>query len=242
MRIYLVRHGESEGNVDKNVHNIKPDHALNLTSKGEEQALAAGNFLNTVLREDYNHQIRGLDYAYRYEQLARCDKPRLWTSPYNRTRQTSDGLLKAGIPIESRREHIALVEQQFGLFDGVSDEDLPIMFPAEHEHYKKSADFEGRFWARMPLGESRFDVSLRVHQAFGTFQRDLKHGVEDLIIVTHGVVIRAFVMMWCHKEWEWFENEPNPKNCSIRMLDGSEDKGYIYTGETPTIESRTETI
>jgi broad specificity phosphatase PhoE len=83
----------------------------------------------------------------------------------------------------------------------------------------------------MPLGESRFDVATRVHQAFGTFQRDAeKHGIVNIIVVCHGVTLRAFVMMWCHLTPEWFEAEPNPKNCAIRLIDGSEDKGYIFPG------------
>jgi len=40
-------------------------------------------------------------------------------------------------------------------------------------NYKKCEDVEGKFWARMPLGESRFDVALRVHQFFGTLHREL---------------------------------------------------------------------
>ena len=37
-------------------------------------------------------------------------------------------------------------------------------------------------------------------------------------------------MMWCHLTPEWFEEERNPKNCAIRLLDGHEDKGYIFDG------------
>ena len=57
----------------------------------------------------------------------------------------------------------------------------------------------GRFYAKVPLGESRMDVCLRVKQFFGTIQRDAtRHGITDLIIVSHGVTIRAFLMMWLH--------------------------------------------
>ena len=49
----------------------------------------------------------------------------------------------------------------------------------------------------MPLGESRFDVAIRVHEAFGTFHRDAeRNGVRNIIIICHGVTLRAFVMMW----------------------------------------------
>jgi 2,3-bisphosphoglycerate-dependent phosphoglycerate mutase len=121
-----------------------------------------------------------------------------------------------------------LSEQQFGLFDGIPDADLPTAFPVEYAHYKKQEDFKGKFWAKMPLGESRYDVALRVHQAFGTFHRDAAaHGIHRLIIVAHGISIRAFLLQWLHLPFEWFEEEPNPANCSIRLIQGRADMGYL---------------
>jgi hypothetical protein len=32
------------------------------------------------------------------------------------------------------------------------------LYPVESRHFKKLVDHHGRFWARPPLGESRFDV------------------------------------------------------------------------------------
>ena len=59
--------------------------------------------------------------------------------------------------------------------------------------------------------------------------------VRNVFVVSHGTTIRAFVMMWLHKEVEWFENEPNPANCSIRLIGRDdngrfEDKGYLFDG------------
>lgn len=36
-------------------------------------------------------------------------------------------------------------------------------------------------------------------------------------------------MMWFNLPYEWFEAEPNPKNCSIRHISGGKDKGYVFT-------------
>ncbi len=47
-RIVLVRHGESEGNVDDTVYEREPDHALRLTATGYAQAEAAGAELRTL--------------------------------------------------------------------------------------------------------------------------------------------------------------------------------------------------
>jgi broad specificity phosphatase PhoE len=221
--IYLVRHGQSLANIDKAIHAEKPDHAIPLSPLGEQQATAAGHALyDLMVKDGANAETR----------------TRIWTSPYKRTRDTAD-LLQAGLaphfPKMDRREHIMLCEQQFGLFDGIPDADLPTRFPEEHAHYALAEKFEGRFWARMPMGESRFDVALRVHQAFGSFHRDAdRHGVENIIVVCHGVTMRAFVMQWRHLPYEWFEAQKNPGNCDIYHLGATEDddRGFIHVSKT----------
>ena len=42
MKVVLLRHGECLGNVDESAYTRIPDHALPLTARGEEQAMAAG--------------------------------------------------------------------------------------------------------------------------------------------------------------------------------------------------------
>lgn len=220
-----------------------------LSEDGFEQAQKAGVFLCRYFHENRLFLTDGVGNLKLF-------KARLWVSPYLRTRQTADAIegefrrmwlaprmkdaegnqppgpwqteqvFKYG-----RREHINLVEQQFGLFDGFEDDELAGRFPAEYAHYKKCEDQEGKFWARMPLGESRFDVAVRCHQAFGTFKRDEeKHGIDTIIVVAHGATLRAFTMQWLHLPYEWFEKERNPKNCSIRLIEDDEDRGYIFEG------------
>ncbi|MCX5746363.1 MAG: histidine phosphatase family protein [Proteobacteria bacterium] len=217
MRILLVRHGESLGNVDPRVHLTTADHAVPLSPRGSDQARQAGSVVEAHLAEvlgDARPHVR------------------LWVSPYLRTRQTADALLETGgARITDRVEHILLCEQQFGLFDGVPEEELATRFPAEHGYYDMQCRFGGKFWARMPQGESRFDVAKRIHQAFGTFHRDEEeHGIHDVVVICHGVTLRAFVMMWCHLSPEWFEAEPNPHNCAVRLIEGGKDRGYLFEG------------
>lgn len=253
MKIYLIRHGQSAGNVDKDIHNTMADHAIPLSALGKAQAFRAGQFFGELFHKNYGTDE---DVAQKIGTMLKLDdldaakiiaehaaSIRVWLSPYQRTRQTADGIFQGlndyqqqvGESINvymDRRENIRLCEQQFGLFDGIPDEELPIRYPDEHAHYKKCEDQEGRFWARMPLGESRFDVANRVHESFGTFHRDSeRHGINTIIVVCHGVTLRAFVMQWLHLTPEWFDAEPNPGNCDIRLIDGGKDEGYIYRGK-----------
>jgi len=212
--IYLVRHGESVANLDRAIYGTTPDHAIGLSPRGHDQAVAAGEALAELLADQAHEPVR------------------IWTSPYLRTRQTAshiEAALEGRFARLDKREHINLCEQQFGLFDGVPDAELPQRFPDEHRHYTLAASYEGKFWARMPLGESRFDVAVRVHQAFGTFHRDAeRRGIRNIVVVCHGVTLRAFAMQWLHLPYEWFEKQPNPGNCDILHIDRHNDGRYVF--------------
>ena len=243
-RIYLVRHGESEGNINRDLYREKGDHEIDLTPLGRQQAWGAGEFLRAHFAK-LNECERGRG-NYPMHQA------RLWVSPYTRARQTADEIERAfggryvdpdqpqqlsqDSPVREvnaktylidRREHPLLCEQQFGLLNGIANTSVMDTYPDVHEEYQRA----GKFWARPPGGESRFDVSVRVHQAFGTFHRDAdRHGVQNIIVVCHGTTLRCFVMMWLHKPVEWLSEEPNPKNGAVRLIEDHEDKGYIYNG------------
>ena len=218
IQIYLVRHGQSAANLDKSVNRSLADHVVPLSDEGRLQAFRAGSFLGASLAP----------------AIADGEKVAVYVSPYLRTRETWQGILRGmgrtgqGL---MKTESIFLREIEFGLFDGVPDEELPVQFPDEHAHYEKMKRCGGEFYARMPGGESRCDVAQRVHQFFGTLHRDReRHGIDRAIVVSHGVTIRAFVMMWLGLPPEWMEEERNPLNCSIRLLQGGQDVGYILNG------------
>lgn len=228
MRIFLVRHGESQANVNKSLHSHLPDHEIALSSRGKKQAFTVGEEI-----------VRYFDDVFDYEKKQRIEikipKVRVWNSPYRRTRETAQEINKAFSKRDNwdvdYKEHLLLHEQKFGLFDGISDDELLIKYPTEYAFYKKHEDFQGKFWAPMPLGESRSDVAQRVHQSFGTFIRDNeKHGINNLVIVSHGTTIRAFIMMWMHFDFEWMEREKNPSNCSVLLIEDGKYKGYIFDG------------
>jgi 2,3-bisphosphoglycerate-dependent phosphoglycerate mutase len=207
IRIFLVRHGQSEANLDKAVNVRLPDHRVPLSTEGHAQADEVGDYLARLLK---------------------CaPRVRILVSPYVRARQTGAAIERALATAAIRfdnREATELRELEYGLFDGIADEDLPKIFPREYEHYDKHKRFEGEFFAPMPLGESRCNVADRIKGVFGTILRDASIGrtdpIPDFIIVSHGVTIRAFRMQWMHYPWEWCEKEKNPRNCSVQLIEG----------------------
>ncbi len=213
MHIFLIRHGESVANIGENYIKRIPDHLVSLTDEGKKQATQNGEWLAKYCNDN------NVDLS--------C--ARIWRSPYLRTRQTSEEFNNF-LKITDIREDITLTEQQFGLFDSVPEEDWGKLYPDEFAEYQRQRQNYGKFYARLPLGESPFDVAIRVHQFMGTIHRDYeKHGIDTLFIFTHGTTLRTFLLRWFHYSPEWYHEERNPKNCWIREIKDGKDLGYINT-------------
>jgi 2,3-bisphosphoglycerate-dependent phosphoglycerate mutase len=211
MHIFLIRHGESIANVGENYEKRLADHLVPLTEAGVEQARREGKFLAEYCKQ------KGIDLSH----------ARIWRSPYVRTRQTSEAFNES-LGITDIREDITLTEQQYGLFDAIPDELWKKLYPDAYREYMRQTQSYGKFYARCPMGESPFDVAVRVHQFMGTIHRDYeKHGVDTLFVFTHGATLRAFLLRYFHYSTEWYQEERNPKNCYIREIDNGRDLGYI---------------
>lgn len=221
--IYLVRHGQSLGNVDEDVYKNNADHSIPLSDLGFEQASSAAQFLVGRLQK-YRGALCGID---------------LWHSPYLRAVQTSSTVehwLRMGGFSVSNKQAFWLAERQFGLFDGINKDLLPSVYPNEWEHYNKCVSSGGKFWARMPMGESPFDVSVRLHQFINTLRRDLEMNDpgRDVVVVAHSTVITLFRMLVLHKDVSWFEDQSGPNNCEVIHMSGGAynltDHGAIFGG------------
>ena len=214
MKIFLVRHGESMQNTKENYKIGLPDHKVILTDKGRKQADKAGKFLLKYLKDNE------ID----------LDNSVMWVSPFERTRETAS-IINSYLDIKDIREDVTLIEQRYGLF---SDKEIDVIkekYPDQFSFYDIYYQNEGKFYARLPQGEAPFDVALRTKQFIDTIFRDDK---DTLIIVTHGAVIKAFLMDWFHKSPEWYAKEKTPKNCAICLINRDGKKStyeYIYDGE-----------
>ncbi|ODV96964.1 hypothetical protein PACTADRAFT_48750 [Pachysolen tannophilus NRRL Y-2460] len=201
--ILLLRHGESESNRDKSVNCHTPNHKISLTKKGCAEALAAGNRLvSTILKDD--------------------DTVLFYTSPYFRARQTLEGVIEGGkfeeLGIKYHiREEPRMREQDFGNFQGSSLEMEKIW--KERAHY-------GHFFYRIPYGESGADCYDRVasfnESLFRQFKNDDFPSV--LVLITHGIWMRVFLMKWYRWSVEEFESLRNLPHCQYIVMAKNKDK------------------
>ncbi|MGY1618976.1 histidine phosphatase family protein [Geodermatophilus sp. SYSU D00691] len=171
--IWLVRHGESLGNVaDAQAHERgtgrldldvrDPDVALSDT--GRDQARALGRWL---------------------ADLPAAERPTaVLSSPYERARTTAE-LAAAALDLPVRTDE-RLRERDLGAFDGMTGAGIREEYPDE----ARRRDLLGKFYYRPPGGESWADVALRVRSLLAT--EALRHDRERLLLVAHQAVIMVF--------------------------------------------------
>lgn len=211
MKIFLIRHGESMQNTKENYEIGLPDHKVYLTDKGKVEARLAGKFLKSYI--DTNN----IDLSNSV----------MLVSPYTRTRQTAS-IINDELGIQKVKEDITLIEQRYGLFSDKEINKLRELYPEQFAFYDNYYQNDGKFYAKLPQGESPFDVALRTKQFIDTIYRDKE---DVLFVVSHGTTIRTIIMNFFHYSPEWFNQELNPRNCSIRLIDANDKSNteeYIY--------------
>lgn len=199
-RIILVRHAQSEGNVDNMAYTYIPDPQVPLTETGRAQAKAAGQ----KIKRSVEAAIGSSDYRLFF-----------YTSPYKRSLQTYEGICQAfsSQQVKGVQEEVQLREQDFGNFqdqDGIKRE------KAERLRF-------GRFFYRFPNGESGADVYDRITIFEDHMIRDINAGRfsnnTSLVLVTHGLALRIFLMRWFHWTVDQFLNVFNPGNAEPLVLE-----------------------
>ncbi len=201
-RIILVRHGESEGNKDWSTYKKVQNHNVKLTAKGIKEAEFCGLELKKIIK---NESI----YFY--------------ISPYARTRETFDGLIKSLGKNNFRAiEEPRIREQDTGHY---RDKVLYIKNKKEMEKF-------GRFFYRFPDGESGADVYDRVSTFLETMHRDFQKPdfPKNVVIVTHGMTMRLFIMRWFHLKVEEYESIKNPSNCEFIIMRKNKNNKFIMAG------------
>ncbi len=206
LTIKLVRHGESEANTGTVSPQEVGDHEISLSARGYEQARAAGGVLGSAFLTD----------------------SLVYSSPYRRTRQTLNALLDgastgSGADLRSlvkTYEDPRLREVEHGY------DPLPLQEELRKRH--------GWFYYRFRGGESPADCFDRTSSFLESMMRGAERKqVDRILIVTHGLLIRCFVMRFLHLSVEEFDSLANPPNCAIVTL---ADKATL--GETQFVSGK----
>lgn len=196
-RIILMRHGESLANLDKSIHTHTPDYKISLTKTGRNQAFEAGSSLANII--PINESVK------------------FWVSPYYRTRETFEEVVKS---FASHRhityiEEIRLREQEWGNFQNEE-----VIRKVSEERWKY-----GHFYYRFPNGESGSDVYDRVSAFLETLYRNFGRA-DNMIIISHGVTCRMFLMRWYKWPVKLYHRLENLENANAVIMELHSDGKY----------------
>jgi len=201
-RLWLVRHGESVGNVarqaalDAGLAEINIDHRdidVPLSDLGQQQAVALGRWFE-------RNSADGLPDV-------------VLASPYVRANHTASlvaqhgGFADAEFILDER-----LREKEFGVLDRLTATGIQQRFPEQVQF----RTLLGKFYHRPPAGESWCDVVLRLRSLMDTI--GLHHAGQDVLIVSHQVVVlclRYLLERLTEEQILSIDREGDVANCAI---------------------------
>lgn len=196
LHIKLVRHGESEANVGLVQAHELGDHLVRLSPQGHTQARRVGEDLGAAF-------LQGA---------------LLYVSPYMRTRQTLEGLLAGAGLTGAAREALRVYED-------------PRLREVEHGYEPADEQQElrrrhGWFYYRFRGGESPADCFDRTCSFLESMMRQVERkAAQRVLIVTHGLTIRCFVMRFLHLTTEQFDELDSIRNCDVVTLGPRDELG-----------------
>jgi len=212
--IWLVRHGQSSGNVARDeaesaslplIDLATRDMDTPLSALGTEQAIALGRWFGN------------LD-ARRKPTVALC-------SPYVRAEATTRLILQYAATGPDRiacQPDERLREKEFGILDRLTKLGIEQKYPELAEQRRHV----GKFYFRPPGGESWCDVLLRLRGLIDTIVRE--HRREKVLIVSHQVIVNCFRYLFERlDEHEILEidRDADVPNCSVTSYEFDASRG-----------------
>ncbi|HMJ55222.1 MAG TPA: histidine phosphatase family protein [Polyangiaceae bacterium] len=201
--LWLVRHGESAGNVARDAAEAGGLPLIELAQRDVDVPLSAAG----------ERQSRALGRWFR--QNPKTEQPTvIFSSPYVRATQTVALLVEEArlarpvVQIIDER----LREKEFGLLDRLTKAGIVARFSAEAS---RRAEI-GKFYYRPPGGESWCDVILRLRSVLENIQ--LEYRRERVLIVAHQVVVLCFRYLLEKMNEEQIlriDAEKDVANCSV---------------------------
>ena len=203
-RLYIVRHGESAGNVARDAAVEAGERMIDidirdvdvpLSELGEQQAEALGRWFASLPAEKTPNIIV--------------------TSTYLRARHTAEIVAEsAGL---SRDKYTLVVderlrEKEFGILDRLTKVGIEAYHPDQAEFRR----LLGKFYHRPPGGESWCDVILRLRSAIEMISRE--YCGERVLLVGHSVVVLCLRYLIEHMTEEQIlkiDRENEIANCSV---------------------------
>ena len=216
--IWLVRHGQSAGNVARDLAEIsglelidiaERDIDVPLSDLGEQQAHALGDW---------------------FGKLPADQRPTVvLSSPYIRAWNTAQIITKNLGPTIDKPDQFhtfisdeRLREKEFGILDRLTQRGVA----QKHPNLYEQRQHVGKFYFRPPGGESWCDVILRLRNVLDTITRE--YPGERVLIVGHQVIVNCFRYLLEHMTEEQIlaaDRASDVPNCSVTSYEFNPNVG-----------------
>jgi broad specificity phosphatase PhoE len=207
-RLWLVRHGESAGNVARDTAESSGSFVIDIQTRDADTPLSA---LGVAQSEALGRWFGELPPDL-VPNVVLC-------SPYVRSMETARILAThAGIDMATVRflADERLREKEFGVLDRLTKHGI-------QDRYPELADqraLVGKFYFRPPGGESWCDVILRLRSVIDTLTRDYR--CDRVVIVAHQVIVNCFRYLFEHLDEQAIlaiDRAADVPNCSVTSYD-----------------------
>jgi broad specificity phosphatase PhoE len=210
--IWVVRHGQSAGNVARDLAEAAAGHRIDIAERdvdvplsdlGERQSDALGAW---------------------FASLPAAQRPTVVLhSPYVRAAETAN-LVMRHLDRDDLcvREDERLREKEFGVLDRLTTHGIAHDFPDLY----KQRHHVGKFYFRPPGGESWCDVILRLRSVMDTLEREFAG--ERVLIVAHQVTVNCFRYLFEHlteAQILEFDRNGDVPNCSVTSYEFDPEAG-----------------
>lgn len=176
-RIWVVRHGQSAGNVARDAAEAARAHWIDIATRD----------VDTPLSDLGHRQAAALGTWFRAQP--EHERPTVFLcSPYLRALETMRIVLATGgFDDDARVVHDErLREKEFGILDRMTTFGIRAEYPKLHDQRAHV----GKFYFRPPGGESWCDVILRLRSVIDTLTREYRG--ERVLVVGHQVIVNCF--------------------------------------------------
>lgn len=175
--IWLVRHGQSSGNVARDAAEAAAGHLIDIAERDVDVPLSDLGVRQSHALGDW------------FASLPDHKRPNVVLhSPYVRAAETARIIIRAigrdnliTVQVDER-----LREKEFGILDRLTTHGISHKYPELYEQRQHV----GKFYFRPPGGESWCDVILRLRSVLDTITRE--YSKERVLIVGHQVTVNCF--------------------------------------------------
>jgi broad specificity phosphatase PhoE len=219
VRLWVVRHGQSSGNVARDKAESEGHELIDLATRDADVPLSTLG------------QMQADALASWFAEQSDAHRPTLlMTSPYVRSVQTCVAVADAlDIPRDRVLVDERLREKEFGILDRYTRHGIQRKFP-ELDAQRRSV---GKFYFRPPGGESWCDVILRLRSVYDDIKIDASG--ERVLIVAHQVIVnclRYIVERLDEATIVAIDREGDVPNCGLTEYCSSADSNDLSLVQT----------